>query len=127
MNVMTKGRFATFALAGTLALSGTALGEDLVDLSFTPPVQTVDFGEPVFISIVATPNGAAPQDFAAIDSILQWDPTVLQYVNFEVVPNMWFLADFLLDPDGLNDDLLDGDALFECADTGMLPYSLKST
>ncbi len=112
MNITNKGRYTTFALTASLALPGTALGEDLINLSFTPSTQSVEVGEQVFIGMVATPAGSTSGSFAGIDAILQWDPTVLHYEGFEVAPSTWFLADFLPDPDGLNDDLLDGDGLF---------------
>ncbi len=88
--------------------------QHLVDLSWQPANQVVVVGSEVRVDLVATSDGPLPQSFGGLDAILSWDPSVLQFLGHDASqsPYTWFAAGFLPDPDGINADLGDGDALF---------------
>ncbi len=106
-------RFATLLFASMLVGGFPVLYGADVDLTLDPINQTVSTGDTVDVSLVATSAGPGSQDVVALDAILNWDPAKLALI--EIVSgsgHAWFVSDFLLDPDGLNDDLTDGDALY---------------
>jgi hypothetical protein len=104
----TVSRLACLAVAATPALGGT------VSLSFNPLDQTVDKGDIVEIQIIAISDDGDPQPFAAMDAIIDWDPVYLELLGVDDSdsPYAWFISDFLPDPDGINDDLTDGEVLY---------------
>lgn len=97
---------------------GAAISESahagLVDLSLNPETLLVDVGQLVFVELAAQTQGDPIASVAAIDAILDWDPAFLELVGISNTNNSyaWFVSDFLPDPDGINDDLSDGDALY---------------
>ncbi len=101
------------ALGGALVALPTAFG-DLVDLSFDPDAQTVLVDDLVEIDLIASSSGDTTQLFAALEAILHWDPAYLDLVGVDDSGAGYDFLDahFLPDPDGINDDLHDGDALF---------------
>lgn len=92
------------------ALLALVLFAAQVDLTLAPSAQFEPAGNFVTVDLQAT--AAGPQSVAAIDAILSWDPSELQFVQALPGSYAWFLAGFLPDPDGINLDLLDGQALY---------------
>lgn len=96
-----------------LLLAVSAAGQE-VDLVLAPAHQIAAQSSTVTIDFLA--QAAIPQEFHAIDVILSWDPNYLDLEGADDsgtgYPPGWFLSGFLPDPDGINDDLHDGDALF---------------
>jgi hypothetical protein len=85
----------------------------LVDVILEPSTQSVCVGDVVTIELRLVSDGA-PQPFQAVDAIIAWDPGVLLLVGFDDsnAGANWFLSGFLPDPDMINDDLTDGEALY---------------
>ncbi len=90
-----------------------------VDLELRPGPQPVPVGSVVDIGLFAVSDDGTDQALSGLDVLLTWDPMQLELS--EAVndgPHVWgfvfgFPPDSLLD--GLNDSLLDGDALFQAA------------
>jgi hypothetical protein len=101
------------ALVCALVALPAAYG-DLVDLSFDPDAQTALVDDVVGIDLIASSSGDTTQLFAALEAILDWDPAYLDFLGVEDGGAGYDFLDehFLPDPDGINDDLHDGDALF---------------
>lgn len=83
-----------------------------VDLEFNPIIQQSIVGNQVTIQIIA--RSSASQCINGMDMILIWDPTYLQLTGTSQAGAgyNWLIAGFLPDPDGLNTDITDGEALF---------------
>lgn len=98
--------------AACLAADGVAVAD--VDFAFDPISQTVMVGDIVEVRIVLSSSGSEPEEFDAIDAIFTWDPAVLDFIDADQTEAEadFFLTGFLPDPDGINKDLDDGDALF---------------
>lgn len=102
-----------------LTVHGTApRASAVVNLVLAPATQNVAAGTPVDVGLLAVSDDDTDNVFTALDVVLSWDPTLLELR--EVLDNgshSWnFMFGLLPDPgDGLNDSLLDGDALFQAA------------
>ena len=98
--------FAPLLLAGLLPAGN-------VDLVLGPGYQSAAVGATVEVSLTAS---ALPPstDITAIDAILSWDPAQLQFIEADTSgsPYAWFQAGFFPDPDGINADVFDGEALY---------------
>jgi hypothetical protein len=57
-------------------------------------------------------SAGAAVDIAAVDAILSWNPDELTFIDAVPTSGLWITSGFLNDPDGINANLLDGDALF---------------
>ncbi|MCA9289678.1 MAG: hypothetical protein KDA25_01030 [Phycisphaerales bacterium] len=101
------------AAIGTLTAAVTA-GNEPVDVRFDRTGKTVFVGDLIEIDIIVSADGPDPQPFAALDAILSWDPSfmVLLGVDDSNAGAPFFISSFLPDPDGINADLTDGDALY---------------
>jgi hypothetical protein len=97
-------------LALVPVLWSSAVGGGPVDLSLTPAVQCVAAGDVVDVHLLLSSDSAV--GIAAVDALLGWDPLQLELLGATPGAGPWFLAGFLPDPDGLNGDLADGDALY---------------
>ena len=96
----------TFLLLG--ALSGGT-----VDLVLGPDYQAAPAGSTVEVTMTAA--GMAPAvGITAIDAILNWDPAELQFIEADTSGSSyaWFQSGFFPDPDGINDSITDGQALY---------------
>lgn len=82
-----------------------------VSLSFDPVSQVVGVGDSVYINLVASADTTA-ESITALDAILDWDPTYLALQGVSNPGSQWLSSAFLPDPDGINTDLTDGDALY---------------
>jgi hypothetical protein len=86
---------------------------DLVDLRYEPADRScVAIGQTVSVDVVASTAGALTH-INAIDMLMHWNPAELTLISVDHSRegHPWFIAGFLNDPDGINADLLDGDAL----------------
>ncbi len=100
---------------------GTLVGDPVVDLSWQPSSQTVQSGEVVQISLIATSGTCADQPIASIEAILIWDPEMLELVGrIPPFPLPWTSSGFPNDVglDGLNAPFVgvpgnDGDAFYQ--------------
>ena len=115
-----RRRFASsLLLAGALP---ALAGGPLVDLEFDPAIVPVAPLYEFEIDLVASTTGPGSVAIATIDAILTWDPFFVDLLSVVPAPGVWFAAGFLPDPDGVNADLHDGNALFVAlAPPGLLP------
>lgn len=111
----TRSRLAVgAACAGALLMTAPVYSEGLVDMSFGVTEHSVMLGDTVFLSIMVQSDGALESAFNGIQASLTWDPDVLMLVGSDDTASgaNWYYSGFLFDPDGINDDLTDGDALY---------------
>lgn len=109
-------RWSGYFLAALLALwLGTPGASGSVNLVLVPSLDSAPVGRYVDVALYAVSDEGT--EFLAMDVVLTWDSEALEMI--EVIdngPHDWdFLFGFVPDGqlDGLNDSLLDGDALFE--------------
>jgi len=97
-------------LLPALLLSTLPLSQ--VNLVLGPPQQDALVDSIIEITLTAeAASPPTPEDLTAIDAILSWVPTELTLID--ATPSYsWFAAGFFPDPDGINDDVLDGVALY---------------
>ena len=93
-----------------LLLLMPALAPTDVDLTFVPLSQDVPPGCIAEVDVVLSAD--SPVFVSAVDIILDWDPSKLQFIQAVPSAEDWFVAAFLNDPDGINNDVTDGSALF---------------
>ena len=92
-----------------------------VNLRLEPAEQVALAGENITIDLVA--SAALPKTITAVDAIITWDPSRLMLVNATLADFPPFVAGFLPDPDGINDDVMDGEALY----TALAPLTMPGT
>ncbi len=116
MNPLRKrdAAVALLAIAGITLPSVADAGGGAVGVDFDPADQTVFVGDLVEINLIVQAEGAGPEPFAALDAILDWDPgfLLLLGVDDSNAGATFFISGFLPDPDGINDSLADGDAIY---------------
>ncbi len=132
-------RFGRGVRVGALwAVLSTAWPADAaVDLSLQPAEDPVAVGETLSVALIATNDAAGEvQLVSAISAVLVWDPAVFRLVGVDNNgPFSWMRSGFLADPDGINDWLDDGDAIYTALapaggpagvpDTGLLITTLE--
>lgn len=97
-----------------LVLATTSVGQPpasqlkTVDVSLEPPRVCAALGETATVYVVV--SAVEPAALGAVDVLFEYDPR-LTLVSAEAV-GCWFHTGFLNDPDGINDDTHDGEALF---------------
>ncbi len=98
---------------------------DLILSPRSPAVSpmSVEEGTQIEIDLVAQSDDLTTQQYTFVDAILVWDPEYIDltisgsYPTYTHAGVSWFMSGFLAnDPEGLNDDLHDGDAIW----TGVL-------
>ncbi len=108
-----------------------------IDLALVAQPQAVIPGATIDVKLMAFSDDGTPQSFSGLDVVLTWDTDALELVDaIRGNPLDWnfqfgLLSDTFLD--GLNDDLGDGDALFQAAnfteatadDAGLLVATLR--
>jgi len=112
---MLDSRLARLALfVASVALPESLAAQVPVDLSWQPAAQTVVVGDEVYVDLIATSAGPGSQTISGLDAIVTWDPNHLLFMGHDnsMAGYGWFLSGFLPDPDGINDSLTDGTALF---------------
>ena len=91
-------------------------GTPAIELEWRPQQQSVAIGETVEVGLYAVYVEAPPiygPDISAMSVILQWDPNALELQgNSDGVEYEWLSSGFANDPYGLNDNWLDGNALY---------------
>ncbi|RKY19439.1 MAG: hypothetical protein DRQ55_10595 [Planctomycetota bacterium] len=92
-----------------------------VDLPLSPAEQTAVVNQVISFDLHAHADSA--QSITAIDAILSWDPNRLELLGATAGDFPVFVAGFLPDPDGINTDLTDGDALY----TALAPPATPAT
>jgi hypothetical protein len=100
-----------------------ALGQSDVDMSLTPSTQNVTPGCVACVDVVLSTAGTSA--VSAVDVIISWDPAEVSLV--QAVPNpaySWLATGFLNDPDGINDDVTDGQALYTALASPLSPISV---
>ncbi len=87
-----------------------------IGLELRPSFQTVNVGDVVSIGLYAVADGGVPQDLAAVQVVLGWNPTYLQMMSNSKAGAVSLLTSAFTSPDpyGLNESLLpqDGNALY---------------
>ncbi len=108
----TRNALVTVMLVGLLGWPAASAA--MVDLSFDPASQVAYLDDIVEVDFWASSDGDTAQLFATIEAIFDWDPAFLEFLGVDDTDAGYaFLPDhFLPDPDGINADLTDGDALF---------------
>lgn len=82
-----------------------------VDLRIEPVDQIALVGEHIMVELVIEPADD-PELVSAVDALLQWDPDRLELVDSTLADFPPYVFGFLLDPDGINADVDDGEALY---------------
>ncbi|MFG0253445.1 MAG: hypothetical protein ACF8NJ_11300 [Phycisphaerales bacterium JB038] len=125
-----RQRFHSVRLAGLLLSLAAPSFAGTVDLSFRPSFQTSGVGAIVNVDIVAVSSDDTDDAVGAIGAILYWDPAYLQFVGFDNsnAGYNWYHSDLApADPDGINDDLTDGDLYYvdqcQLGDPALVPPS----
>jgi hypothetical protein len=98
------------------------LGTPDVDVSLTPSAQVLPAGCIAEIELVL--SAASPTTVAAVDAVLSWNPSELELLGATPSAAGWLATGFLNDPDGINDDTTDGDAIFTALANPGAPPSL---
>ncbi|GJM23164.1 MAG: hypothetical protein DHS20C15_30790 [Planctomycetota bacterium] len=82
-----------------------------VDLRVGPVDQVALVGEHITVELVIE-AADDPEFVSAVDALLSWDPNRLELVNSSLADFPPYVFGFLLDPDGINADVGDGEALY---------------
>ena len=91
-------------VAGLLSMAGQ------VDLPLSPTSQTALAGQIISVELHAV--AAVSEEITAVDAIIAWDPARLELLSATLGDFPVFVNGFLPDPDGINDDITDGEALY---------------
>lgn len=119
-------RMRGFFLAGILAIGlATARADALVDLYYSPPAIVIPLEDMtptvIEIDIMVASSTELNECFSSIDAIVTYDPAVLELVGSSDANSdySWLQDGFITgDPDGLNDDITDGEALYSAFSLG---------
>ncbi len=112
MRFLCNAMAAAFLIVGCVAWSPPARAGQTVDLFFSPAAATAQPNDVIEIELVASAAEAGTATISAVDALLTWDPQYVELVEFVNPPGVWLVAGFLPDPDGINTDTTDGEALF---------------
>ncbi len=106
------------------AVPALALGD--ADLGLEAVVPYAQVGDIVEVRLIATAQDDTPTEAGALDVVLSYDPGVLRLLGHDTTGAgyAWFVAGFLPDPDGINLDLTDGQALFTALSQINLPATI---
>jgi len=99
------------AIAATTAVAN--VNAQLVDVALRP-TACGPVGSIVCVDIYAITQTPPSTDFGALDVILAWNPLELELLGSDSTAGgyAWLASGFFPDPDGINANLLDGDAIF---------------
>ncbi|MFT7484191.1 MAG: hypothetical protein ACI9F9_000031 [Candidatus Paceibacteria bacterium] len=105
---------STLPLLLVLLGAGSATAQGISDLSYTPSMTNAQIGDVVDINIVATSQTSTLADIGALDTIVSYDPAVLTLLSSDQANAgyAWFASGFFPDPDNINVDITDGEAMF---------------
>lgn len=95
-------------------IGATTVRGETISMVLTTDTPTVCTGDLVEIDFILVSDGRGAEPFDTTDVIVGWDPAHLELVGHDDTnaDAVWFLSGFLNDPDGVNDDLTDGDAIY---------------
>lgn len=87
----------------------------LVDIQLAPATQSVLVDDIIEVTMSLSAQGASSGPVTKVDAILNWDPALLEFVEYDITGAgyAWDTHGFPVDPDGLNLSMTDGDAFFE--------------
>jgi hypothetical protein len=109
------GEIPGYDVTGTLGSAAVTI-KGHVNLEWRPAEQTAALGEVVSIGLYAVSDDETDQPMAAMDVILEWDPTYLALLWVDNNgPYEWLYSGFPDDSglDDLNRTFLDGNALYQ--------------
>ncbi len=106
----------------TSSLLLALLPQSTVDLQLTPASQCAPAGSIIEVQLVL--SASAPTALTGVDVLLTWDPAALQFQSATPSGVPWFVAGFLNDPDSINANIFDGDALYTLLGSPASPPSL---
>lgn len=111
---MASVRSATFGWLAVISVSLVSTASADVDLALVVDEPFVPAGETFAVRIEATASPGTSEEIFAISVVLAWDPAAVTLVEADDSNNSttWLVSGFLNDPDGVNDSLDDGDAIF---------------
>jgi len=93
-----------------------------VDLRIEPADQVALVGDHIEVELVlGEPDD--PEFVSAVDAILHWDPNRLSLVSSSLADFPPYVFGFLNDPDGINADVTDGEALY----TALAPPGMSAS
>ena len=113
------GAFASLVHVAVLAAATSAQ----VDLRIEPDDQLTLVGEIIEVELVIE-AADDPEFVSAVDAILSWDPARLSLVSSALGDVPPYVFGFLNDPDGINADVTDGEALYTMLTPPGAPLSL---
>lgn len=108
-----------------LLFAAALFGQMDVDMTLTPSTQNVTVGCVADFEVVL--SAGSPMSVSALDVIVSWDPAELQFVGAIPSADPWFATGFFNDPDNINVDLTDGDALYTALANLVTPLTLPPT
>lgn len=99
---------AAFLIVSSVSLPSVS-GEG-VDIVLATSNPTISPG--CIVNVEVRLSASVATQVSAADVIFQWDPSQLQLLQTTPGTAGWFVAGYLPDPDGINNDVHDGTALF---------------
>lgn len=106
--------FSALALLGF----GTASATANVDIQLSPPLMVIPLetgsAPVILVQLRLQSDSGSPECFSSIEAIIHYDPAVLKLLGRTNSGSSysWLTDGFLLDPDGLNNNIADGEALY---------------
>ena len=97
-----------------LCLSPLGAAQGLADLSYSPTLSSASVGDVIEVQLLASAASTAPATIGSLDALIQYDATALTLLGSDQTAATygWFITGFLNEPDGINVDIGDGEALF---------------
>lgn len=88
----------------------SAPGVGPVDVDLVPSATLAPAGCTIEVELVLTSSSL--ESISAVDAVLSWDPAKLELLQATPSGAGWFASGFFNDPDGINDDEFDGEAIW---------------
>ena len=109
----SKVRLSSLLVCLVLCVSSQAKAQSVADLELRAPAQDVVAGTTFEVELYAVANPGPNQDVGDVRAILSWDDSVLLFTGIHIdTGHTWQQSSFFGDPDGLNDDVSDGLAVY---------------
>jgi hypothetical protein len=113
---MQVGFFTALGILFTASLSASASAspQTSTDLILSPTAVTASEGEVFEIELLAAVSGTESSNIGALDALVLYDASALRLLGSDstTADYSWFFSGFGPEPDGINADLGDGDAIF---------------
>jgi hypothetical protein len=106
-----------------LCLSALASAQGIADLAYSPSMLSASVGDVVEVQLTAHAASSTPANIGSLDALVQYDASKLTLLGSDqtAATYSWFITGFLPDPDGINTDIGDGEALFSALAQPALP------